>query len=309
MRKAACPIALLVGVMASTPALAQNWSFDARTIALGGVSGGGNVAVDMVDEQRPYRAIVLPFGLIQVLPNIGKLNPTEDDFDLVRAIEYAASPIHYIVGRDTTDTGQQFVTDIRNARLNRDLNVYRGFVPANDILAEGLASPSWGGTIKFRSSNDGAFQGIYIGAGPYLSAQTNAIIDPALTALLGNASPTYVPNGSFSLDSATVAQTALAVTGGYRARIAWPDGGSGGATAHGFNGTTVRGGFEQRFGRVQLRGGGRYVRERFEPSGGAGFNLSDHVGLDVAAFATSANFERKRHLAIAASIRLMRQTQ
>ena len=32
----------------------------------------------MVDEQRPYRAIVLPFGLFQVIPNLPKLNPTSD---------------------------------------------------------------------------------------------------------------------------------------------------------------------------------------------------------------------------------------
>src|SRR5687768_2551890 len=81
----------------TSPAFAQNWSFDARTIALGGVGSTSNVAVDMVDEQRPYRSIVLPFGLLQVLPNLPKVDPTKDDFDLVRAIEYTASPIHYIV--------------------------------------------------------------------------------------------------------------------------------------------------------------------------------------------------------------------
>jgi hypothetical protein len=73
----------------------------------------------------------------------------------------------------------------------------------------------------------------------------------------------------------------------------------------GYNGTTVRGGYEHRFDRVQLRGGGRYVRERFEPTGGVGFEFSDRVGLDVGLFSTSANLERKRHLAVAASIRLM----
>lgn len=432
----------------SSAAFAQNWSFDARMIGLGGVGDVSNVAVNMVDEQRPYRAIVLPFGLIQVLPNIGKFNPTEDDFDLVRAIEYAASPIHYIVGRDTTDTGELFVTDIRNARLSRDLNVYRGFVPANEITAEGLASPSWGGTIKFRNSGDGPFQGVYIGAGPYLSMQTTAMIDPALTTLLGSATPVYVRNSSFRLDNDTVSQAALAITGGYRARMAWPsDVGGGGATeglyiganyhylrgfryedfdlaarldtdnaglltvnvplgsplligrdtsskghgfaidmgvaavvnrwelgfgvngianriewtdvehtdyfqlnllsggdflesptipaadarvelpvdvranaaynaemwtaiaefGNGYNGTSFRGGYEQRLDRVQLRGGGRYIRERFEPTGGVGFNFSDRVGIDVGLFGTSANLERKRHLGIAVSLRLMRQ--
>src|SRR3954471_10376059 len=110
----------------STPAFAQNWSFDARNVAMGGVGSTSNVAVDMVDEQRSYRAIVLPFGLFQVLPNLPKLDPTKDDFDLVRTIEYAASPIHFIVGRDSTSTASAFITDLRNGELNRDLNVYRG---------------------------------------------------------------------------------------------------------------------------------------------------------------------------------------
>src|SRR5262245_19750274 len=125
---------LLLAILTTQPAFAQNWSFDARNIALGGVGSTSNVAVDMIDEQRPYRAIVLPFGLLlQVLPNLPTLDPTKDDFDLVRAIEYAASPIHYIIGRDTTQTGEQFITDIRNGTLNRDLNVYRGFEPATSI--------------------------------------------------------------------------------------------------------------------------------------------------------------------------------
>ena len=78
----------------------------------------------MVDEQRPSRAIVLPFGLVQILPNMRTMNPAENDFDLVRTIEYAASPIHYVFGRDSSDTGQQFVTDIRNGELSRDLNSF-----------------------------------------------------------------------------------------------------------------------------------------------------------------------------------------
>src|SRR5215475_9403644 len=95
-------VCLVTAVLASAPAFAQNWSFDARNIGLGGVGSTSNIAVDMIDEQRPYRAIVLPFGLLQILPNLPKLDPTKDDFDLVRAIEYMASPIHFIVGRDDT---------------------------------------------------------------------------------------------------------------------------------------------------------------------------------------------------------------
>ena len=74
---------------------------------------------------------------------------------------------------------------------------------------------------------------------------------------------------------------------------------------HGYNGTTVRAGYEQRLGRIQLRGGARYVNDRWEPTGGAGFTLTDGFGVDVGLFGTSANLERKRHLAIAVSLRLM----
>ena len=75
---------------------------------------------------------------------------------------------------------------------------------------------------------------------------------------------------------------------------------------HGYNGASFRAGYEQRFNRIQLRGGGRYIKERWEPTGGVGFNLSQGFGVDVAAFGTSANLERKRHMAIAVSLRLMR---
>ena len=61
----------------SATAGAQNWSFDARNVGIGGVGSTSNVALDMVDEQRPYRAIVLPFGLFQILPNLPKLDPDE----------------------------------------------------------------------------------------------------------------------------------------------------------------------------------------------------------------------------------------
>ena len=166
--------------MTSAPAFAQNWSFDARRIGLGGVGSTANVALSIVDEQRKYKAIVLPFGLAQVLPNLPKLDPTKDDFDLVRAIEYSASPIHYIIGRDDSSTASAFINDLRNGTLNRDLNVYRTFSPATSVSAEGLASPNWGHTFKLKQGDNGAFQGIYAGGGIYFSMNTSAEIDPAL---------------------------------------------------------------------------------------------------------------------------------
>jgi hypothetical protein len=72
----------------------------------------------------------------------------------------------------------------------------------------------------------------------------------------------------------------------------------------GFGGGSFHGGFEQRFNRVALRGGARYTVTQWNPTGGIGFDLSHHVALDVAAFGTSANIERKRQVALAASIRI-----
>ena len=446
MRTLVAGIAVCTCLLHASSVLAQNWSFDARAVGLGGVGETGNVAVNMVNEQRPYRAIVLPFGLVQILPHMRTMNPAENDFDLVRTIEYAASPIHYIFGRDSSDTGQQFVTDIRNGELSRDLNSYRGVSLPGSVSAEGLASPRWGGTFKLSQQPNGSFHGIYVGAGPYFSIKTDATIDPALASLLASETPVYLRDSNFGLANNTETQLALAVTGGYRARMAWPSAPAGNSTdglyfganyhflkgfhyenfdlgarldtdnaglltvnpvaaplvvnrftgssgrgfaidvgvaavkdrweigfgvngianriewadvertdyflsslvdggdfndgpavlgpasrvelpvdvranaaynadaftviaefANGFNGTTFRGGYEHKFNRVQLRGGGRYVEERFEPTGGVGFNLSNHVGMDVAAFATSANLERKRNMAIAFSIRLTRQ--
>ncbi len=450
-------VCLSACLLTSTPALAQNWSFDARNVGMGGIGSTSNIAVDMIDEQRPYRPLVLPFGLFQVLPNLPKLDPTKDEFDLVRAIEYAASPIHFIVGRDDTNTASEFITDLRNGELNRDLNVYRGFSPSTSVSAEGLASPNWGHTFKLKRNDNGTFHGIYAGGGIYFSMKTAAEIDPALAQVFASPTPVYVPNTSFYMSNNTESQFAIAITGGYRARFAIPgwvpgavDTGSGdraleglyiganyhyllgfsyehfepnarldtnaqgllvvnaaqglpvtidrststsgtgfaidmGVAAvvdrwevgvgvngianrinwtsaertryaldslfdggefndlatvpiddirvelpvdvranlrynaeqwtattevgHGFNGTSVRLGYEQRLNRLQLRGGARYIKERWEPTGGAGFDFSDRFGIDVGLFSTSANLERQRHLAIAVSLRFIALNQ
>jgi hypothetical protein len=438
-----CLIVLLTLVASSERVLAQNWSFDARTIALGGVGGSGNLATNMIDEQRDYTSIVLPFGLFQVLKDFNTFDPNSRGFDPVRAIDYAASPIHYVIGRDTSNSSEAFfVSDIRNATLNRDLTSYHGFVPANDILIEGLVAPNFGHTFKLHKNRSGGFQGIYIGAGPYLSMHSSANIDRGLTGVL--ATGVNVRNAQFPMTSASEGQLALAVTGGYRGRFGWPAGvGSGSAreglyvaanynylhgfqyenidmtirldtdnsglltvapsttplvidrreatggtgfaidfgvgavidhwevgfgangianridwngltqtryslnsllsgnsnfteTANvavadtrvelpvdyranvsyvadlwsatveggqGFAGASFRGGLERRFNRIELRGGARYTVEKWNPTGGIGFDLSRHVSVDVAAFGTNANIERKRRTAIAASIR------
>jgi hypothetical protein len=75
--------------------------------------------------------------------------------------------------------------------------------------------------------------------------------------------------------------------------------------AHGFQGKQFHSGIEYRFVRVELRGGARYSRNRWYPTGGAGFNFSPRVGIDVAAFGTGANIERRRDTAVAVSMRIM----
>lgn len=215
----------LVGGQAS----AQNWSFDARQVALGSPGSGENLASHMIDEESTYRAIVLPFGLFQVFGDFDKLNPTKDDFDVVRTMEYAASPLHYTFGRDSaTNTRNSasglnsFVTDIRNAQLSRDLNRYRGAAPANQPRAEGLASPNWGKTIRISDGSRGAFHGVYVGAGPYLAMQTDVKFDQQLIDLLGSPTDVYAPNAQMHLATATRGQMAMAITGGYRGRYALP---------------------------------------------------------------------------------------
>jgi hypothetical protein len=200
---------------------AQNWSFDARLIALGNVAGSGNLAYDMIPPQRPYTVIPLPFGLVQVLKDFDIYNPDSPKFDPIRAVEYVASPIHYIIGRDDDTQAQRlFVSDLRNATLSRDLSRYQGFVPAGDILAEGLAKPLWGGTIKFRRTRTGSYQGLYIGAGPYLSLTNHSTFDQQLRNVLSTG--VNVANAIMPIANTDTGQAAVAGVVGYRGRFSAP---------------------------------------------------------------------------------------
>ena len=409
---------------------------------MGNAGGGDHPASRMIDEERSYRAIVLPFGLIQVLRNRNVFDPDSDEFDIVKAVEYAAAPLHYIVGRDSSesDSGRRLSLDIRNATLSRDLNAYRGFAPSKQPSAEGLTHTTFGGTIPVVRGGANS-HGIYVGAGPYFSMRTSLDIDQRLIDILSSTTSVYVPNTQFRLGVDSRNQMALAFTGGYRGRFAltnavserdglyvaldynyllgfryedvdtalrldtdnrglltinpfaasplvvgrdhtssgrgfavdvgvgvvadrvevgfgvkglsnridWTDversthvlgnlfqggafleapsvpvgdvsvelprdykayagfrTGSGmavGEWGHGFQGTSLHAGYEHYLGAIELRGGTIYSRERWQPTGGIGLNMSDRVSLDLAVFGTSANVERKRHVAIAASLR------
>ena len=68
-------------------------------------------------------------------------------------------------------------------------------------------------------SDDRSFQGIYVGAGPYLAARAHAEFDRELVNLLDSPVDSYFPAASFGIGGGETDQLALAITGGYRARF------------------------------------------------------------------------------------------
>ncbi|MBN2320116.1 MAG: hypothetical protein JXR49_13620 [Acidobacteria bacterium] len=227
---------LLLGPCGS--ALAQNYSGDARRIAMGGVGYSDNLASRFIEEERQYRSIVIPLGIIQLIRDLDKFDlDNKNIFDPILAMEYAANPIHYQFDRIEGGMRGQFVSDLINGEISRDLNDYRGFNLTNDLSAEGLLSPGWGYTFKLFKTDAGSFQGFYVGAGPYISIKTDLHIDEALTDVLK--SPTYVsiPNRNYEIDNQSAGQLALSLTGGYRARFALP--GSGDSNGKNRNGVYV----------------------------------------------------------------------
>ena len=72
----------------------------------------------------------------------------------------------------------------------------------------------------------------------------------------------------------------------------------------GFLGNYVNAGVEYRLPWIDVRGSGRFKRDRWHPAGGVGVELRPGWHLDVALFGTSLNPERKRRVALATSLRL-----
>lgn len=177
----------------------------------------------MIDDEREYRTIVLPFGLIQVFRDFKKLNPCNDEFDLVRTIEYAAAPIHYTIGRDSSDSkADDFIVDIGNGEVSRDLNDYKGFIPVNQPAAAGLAAPNWGKTFRVSQGAGGSFHGVYVGVGSYISMRTAPAIDEQLIGIVSAGERAYLPNTQLTAFNTTLGQLAMAIADGYRGRFAWP---------------------------------------------------------------------------------------
>ena len=201
---------------------AQSYSGDARKIAMGATGYSQNIAAEMIEEERQSRSFVIPLGLIQLLQNTNRFDPGDDSFNPVVVMEYAANPLHFIFNRDSGDIGGRFVKDIVNGKPSRDLNAYRGFVPAGELLAEGLANPNWGKTFKLRRRANGSYQGFYIGVGPYISARTKFTVDQDLIEIFSSSTDIYKPNENILIEDQTIGQLALAITGGYRARFSLP---------------------------------------------------------------------------------------
>lgn len=209
---------------AASSASAQSFTGDARKVGMGGVGDNANIAASMVDPAQSYTAIPLPFGLFQVLGNLKEFNPDDEKFDPVRAIEGASSPLHYTFGRSSNsveDPQQRFIRDLVNGEVSRNLSDYRTFRLPETLSAEGLASGGFGKTIKFAKQDNGAFHGIYIGAGPYISYNTTLGVDPKLTEILGSEAAVSYPNTTFQILNGTDLQLAMSITFGYRARFAF----------------------------------------------------------------------------------------
>jgi hypothetical protein len=216
---------LLMFLFACGLVSAQSFSGDARRIAMGGIGNVDNLATKMIEDERDYSSIVIPLGLFQLIADRDRFDPDDKDkFDPILAMEYAASPLNLVIGRNPGGNRGKFVSDIVNGdfSLSQDLSDYRGFVMTNHLSSEGLINPSWGKNIKLWKNQDGAFHSVYVGVGPYLSAKTDLNIDKGLTEILSSSTRVYKPNQSFSINDSTSGQLALDVTIGYRGRFALP---------------------------------------------------------------------------------------
>lgn len=178
------------------------------------------MASKLVERQRRYKSILIPVGLVKVLSDIHVFYPNREDFDLSRAIEFGTAPLHFVIGRSEDITAASFFRDLIQAQLQSDLNAYRegGFDTPLKTSEEGLTAITWGHTFMLRES-DRSFQGIYVGAGPYLAAQAYGDFDAEFEKLLNSTTDRYVRSASMNLGGGEIDQLALDITGSYRARF------------------------------------------------------------------------------------------
>jgi hypothetical protein len=203
---------------AASPVSAQNYSFDARRIALGGAGGTPNPASKLAERQRRYKSILIPVGLVKVLGDLRVFYPNREDFDFSRAVEFATSPLHFVFGRKEDITARSFFRDILNASLQSDPNAYSGFQLPVVTDAEGLVSLTWGKTFMLHQ-DERSFQGIYVGAGPYLGSEAFFVFDTELEQILSGSGNRYVPSASLGMGGGETDALAVDITGSYRARF------------------------------------------------------------------------------------------
>jgi hypothetical protein len=208
-------IVVAVGVPSAS---AQNYSFDARRIALGGAGGTPNVASKLVERQRRYKSVLIPVGLVKMLSDIRVFYPNREDFDFSRAVEFASSPLHFVFGRKEDMTARSFFRDVLNARLQSDPNAYSGFQLPVVTDTEGLLSLTWGKTFMLHEDSR-SFQSIYVGAGPYLASEADFEFDTELEQILSGSGNRYIPSASLALGGGETDRLALDITGSYRARF------------------------------------------------------------------------------------------
>jgi len=213
-------VAVLLLTSTASSASAQNYSFDARRIALGGAGGTPNVASKLVERERRYKSILIPVGLVKVLSDVRVFYPNREDFDFSRAVEYGTSPFHFVFGRSDDITAGSFFRDMIRAQLHSDLNDYRdgGFDPPLVTSAEGLMDLTWGHTFMLREDKR-SFQGLYVGAGPYLASKASADFDAEFEKLLNSSTGRYVRSASMGIGGGETDELALDITASYRARV------------------------------------------------------------------------------------------
>jgi hypothetical protein len=222
-----CAVLLLEFAGTCAPAFAQNWMTDARRIGMGGVAGSENMASRMIEApEGAHTTIVIPLGLFQVLNNFDIYNPDSENFDPIRAVENVAAPLHYTFNRNGTGTGIEFINDLLDGRLNKDINTYRGFIPTSQPVAYGLVAPTWGITIPVYKKKDGATHSVYVGAGPYFPFRGALEVDDQLKSILSSDNNVYIPNSQFRITAGVRTELPVAITGGYRGRFKLREGGS-----------------------------------------------------------------------------------
>jgi hypothetical protein len=176
------------------------------------------VASKLVERQRRYKSILIPVGMVKLLSDVRVFYPNREDFDFSRVIEFSTAPLHFVFGRGEDITARSFFRDILQAQLQPDLNAYSGFELPVVTETEGLMAMTWGKTFMLRE-DDRSFQGIYVGAGPYLAAQAYFEFDSEFERILSGSGNRYVPFARLGVGGGETDQLALDVTGSYRARF------------------------------------------------------------------------------------------